>query len=272
MSNTTAATLAQNEISLAGQKLPSKRLEQVSVVNIGHTRKHLPAEKSQQLVKAILSLEAGVAYEADSHIGILLGLDLAEAAECYRKSDLVELGVNAIREAAYLVVPKEDTDPKPTGTTAGFPDGKVWLVTEEVTDKQTVLLGIVNQKQKDGALEILPIQDQLHNLFDLVVLIAATISSNAIPKEGEGEIVYLRKKFLEALPSKQGRQGVVMVMQRFGFHTPDGRNPKYRGRLTSKSPKKVLPVVNSLSQYLLKREKGYWQRVEANQQQRKQAA
>lgn len=271
MSNTTAATLAQNEVTLIDQEFPSERLdpennERMSVVKIGRMRKHLSVKKSQQWVKVILSLKEGVTYEAEGYIGTLLGLDATEDTQA------VELGVNAIREAVYLVTPKDDHDPEPTNGIAGFPGGEVWLITEKVTDEQTVLLGIVNQKRKGGALEILPIQSQLQSLFDLVVLIAATISSNAIPKEGEGEIVYLRKKFLEALPSKQGRQGVVMVMQRFGFHTPDGRNPKYRGRLTSKSRKEVCADTDDLSLALIEREEGYWQRVAANQQQRSQAA
>jgi len=61
-------------------------------------------------------------------------------------------------------------------------------------------------------------------------------------------------------------------MQRFGFHVPDDKNPEYRGRLTPKSREEVCAVADSLSQALLKREKGYWKRVAANQQQRKQAA
>lgn len=272
MSNTTAATLAQNEIALAGQKLPSKRLEQVSVVSTDHMRKHLSAKKSQYLTRTILSLKVGVTYGVNSHIGILLDLDAAEAAKYYHEDHLVELGVNAIREAVYLVTSKDDHDPKPVDDVAGFPDGEVWLITEKVTDEQTILLGIVNQKRKGGALEILPIQSQLQSLFDLVVLIAATISSNAIPRGSEGEIVYLRKEFLEALSSNQGGQGVVMVMDRFGFHVPDDVNPKYRGRFTLKSREEVCAVADSLSLALIEREEGYWERVATNQQQRKQAA
>lgn len=265
MSNTTAATLAQNEIALVDQELPSKRLdpennERMSVIKIGRMRKHLSVEKSQQWVNAILSLKAGVAYEAEGHIGTLLGLDTTEDTQA------VELGANAIREAVYLVTPKDDNDPEPANGVAGFPGGEVWLITEKVTDEQTVLLGIVNRKRKDGALEILPIQNQLQSLFDLVVLITATISSNAIPRGSEGEIVYLRKEFLEALSSSQGGQGVVMVMDRFGFHVPDDVNPKYRGRLALKSREEVCTDTDNLSQALLEREEGYWQRVAANQQ------
>ena len=271
MSNTTAATLAQNEIALAGQKLPSKRLEQVSVVSTDHMRKHLSAKKSQYLTRTILSLKVGVTYGVNSHIGILLDLDAAEAAKYYHEDHLVELGVNAIREAVYLVTPKDDHDPEPTDDVAGFPGGEVWLITEKVTDEQTVLLGIVNRKRKDGALEILPIQNQLQSLFDLVVLITATISSNAIPRGSEGEIVYLRKEFLEALSSNQGGQGIVTVMRHFGFHLPDDVNPKYRGRLAPKNCEEVCAVADNLSLDLLEREEGYWQRVAANRQ-HKQAA
>ena len=94
MSNTTAATLAQNEIALVDQELPSKRLdpennERMSVIKIGRMRKHLSVEKSQQWVKVILSLKAGVAYEAEGHIGTLLGLDTTEDTQA------VELGANA---------------------------------------------------------------------------------------------------------------------------------------------------------------------------------
>ena len=87
-----------------------------------------------------------------------------------------------------------------------------------------------------------------------------------------GKFAYLHKDFLEALSSKQGGQGVVTVMQRFGFHVPDDKNPEYRGRLTPKSREEVCAVADSLSQALLEREEGYWQRVAANQQQHKQAA
>ena len=259
MSNTTAATLAQNEIALAGQKLPSERLdpennERMSVIKIGRMRKHLSVKKSQQWVKAILSLNAGVTYEAEGYIGTLLGLDAT------KNTQAVELGVNAIREAVYLVTSKDDHDPEPTDDIAGFSGGEVWLITEKVTDEQTVLLGIVNQKRKGGALEILPIQNQLQSLFDLVVLIAATISSNAIPE------------LLEALSNKQGGQGVVTVMRHFGFHTPDDTNPKYRGKFTRQQPENLKASIDNLSQDLLEREEGYWQRVAANQQQRNQAA
>ena len=46
MSNTTAATLAQNEVTLIDQEFPSERLdpennERMSVVKIGRMRKHL---------------------------------------------------------------------------------------------------------------------------------------------------------------------------------------------------------------------------------------
>ncbi|MBB1554879.1 hypothetical protein HG444_001035 [Candidatus Saccharibacteria bacterium] len=271
MSNTTAATLAQNEIALAGQKLPSERLdpennERMSVIKIGRMRKHLSVKKSQQWVKAILSLNAGVTYEAEGYIGTLLGLDAT------KNTQAVELGVNAIREAVYLVTSKDDHDPEPTDDIAGFSGGEVWLITEKVTDEQTVLLGIVNQKRKGGALEILPIQNQLQSLFDLVVLIAATISSNAIPEESKGEIIYLRKELLEALSNKQGGQGVVTVMRHFGFHTPDDTNPKYRGKFTRQQPENLKASIDNLSQDLLEREEGYWQRVAANQQQRNQAA
>lgn len=272
MSNTTAATLTQNEIALADQELPSKRLEQVSVVSTDHMRKHLSAKKSQYLTRTILSLKVGVTYGVNSHIGILLDLDAAEAAKYYHEDHLVELGVNAIREAVYLVTSKDDHDPKPVDDVAGFPDGEVWLITEKVTDEQTILLGIVNQKRKGGALEILPIQSQLQSLFDLVVLIAATISSNAIPRGSEGEIVYLRKEFLEALSSNQGGQGVVTVMRRFGFHVPDDMNPKYRGKFTRQQPKTLKASTDDLSLTLLEREEGYWQRVAANQQQRSNQA
>ena len=128
-----------------------------------------------------------------------------------------------------------------------------------MTNEQTVLLGIVNQKREGGALEILPIQS-------LVVLIAAIISSNAIPRESEGEIVYLRKEFLEALSNKQGGQGVVTVMRHFGFHVPDDNSPEYHGRLALKSREEVCADTDNLSQALLEREEGYWQRVAANQQ------
>ena len=271
MSNTTAATLAQNEIALVDQELPSKRLdpennERMSVIKISRMRKHLSVEKSQQWVNAILSLKEGVTYEAEGHIGTLQGLDATEDTQA------VELGVNAIREAVYLVTPKDDQDPEPANGAAGFPGGEVWLITEKVTDKQTVLLGIVNQKRKGGALEILPIQSQLQSLFDLVVLIAAIISSNAIPRESEGEIVYLRKEFLEALSNKQGGQGIVTVMRHFGFHVPDDNSPEYHGRLALKSREEVCADTDNLSQALLEREEGYWQRVAANQQQHKQAA
>ena len=222
--------------------------------------------KKQQWVKAILSLNAGVTYEAEGYIGTLLGLDAT------KNTQAVELGVNAIREAVYLVTSKDDHDPEPTDDIAGFSGGEVWLITEKVTDEQTVLLGIVNQKRKGGALEILPIQNQLQSLFDLVVLIAATISSNAIPEKSEGEVIYLRKELLEALSNKQGGQGVVTVMRHFGFHTPDDMNPKYRGRLTPKSRKEVCADTDDLSLALIEREEGYWQRVAANQQQRSQAA
>lgn len=62
MSNTTAATLAQNEVTLVDQELPSKRLdpennERMSVIKISRMRKHLSVEKSQQWVNAILSLK-----------------------------------------------------------------------------------------------------------------------------------------------------------------------------------------------------------------------
>lgn len=128
------------------------------------------------------------------------------------------------------------------------------------------MLGIVNQKREGGALEILPIQSLLQSLFDLVVLIAAIISSNAIPRESEGEIVYLRKEFLEALSNKQGGQGVVTVMRHFGFHVPDDNSPEYHGRLALKSREEVCADTDNLSQALLEREEGYWQRVAANQQ------
>ncbi len=211
MSNTTAATLAQNKTTLAGQELPSKRLNpdngRMSVTKISHMRGHLSVEESRQLVK-LVNTES--------------------------------------------------------------PDDEVWLITEKGTDGQPVLLGIINQKREDETLEILPIQDQLQSLFDLVVLIATVISSDIIP-EGS-KFAYLHKDFLEALSNKQGGQGVVMVMQRFGFHVPDDNNPEHRGRLTSNSREGVLPVVDDLSQDLRKREKEYWQHVAANQQQRKQAA
>ena len=213
MSNTTAATLAQNEIALAGQKLPSKRLNpdngRMSVTKISRMHGHLSVEESQQPVKLVL-------------------------------------------------LPNTESS-----------DNEVWLITEKVTDEQTVLLGIINQKREDGTLEILPIQDQLQNLFDLVVLISTIISSDIIP-EG-GKFAYLHKDFLEALSNKQGGQGVLTVMQRFGFHVPDDKNPEYRGRLTPKSREEVCAVADSLSQALLKRGKGYWKRVAANQQ-HKQAA
>ena len=214
MSNTTAATLAQNEIALVDQELPSKRLdpennERMSVIKISRMHGHLSVEESQQPVKLVLS-------------------------------------------------PNTESS-----------DNEVWLITEKVTDEQTVLLGIINQKREDGTLDILPIQDQLQSLFDLVVLIATIISSDIIP-EG-GKFAYLHKDFLEALSSKQGGQGVVTVMQRFGFHVPDDKNPEYRGRLTPKSREEVCAVADSLSQALLKRGKGYWKRVAANQQ-HKQAA
>lgn len=271
MSNTIAATLAQNEVTLADQELPSERLdpennERMSVIKIGRMRKHLSVKKSQQWVKVILSLNAGVTYEAEGYIGTLLGLDAT------KNTQAVELGVNAIREAVYLVTPKDDNDPEPANGVAGFPGGEVWLITEKVTDEQTVLLGIVNQKRKGGALEILPIQNQLQSLFDLVVLIAATISSNAIPEESKGEIIYLRKELLEALSNKQGGQGVVTVMRHFGFHTPDDMNPKYRAKFTRQQPENLKASIDNLSQDLLEREEGYWQRVAANQQQRSQAA
>ena len=105
-----------------------------------------------------------------------------------------------------------------------------------------------------------------------LVLITATISSTAIPRGSESEIVYLRKEFLEALSNKQGGQGIVTVMRHFGFHVPDDDNPKYHGRLTPKSHEEVCADTDNLSQALLEREEGYWQRVAANQQQHKQAA
>ena len=194
----------------------------------------------------------------------MLSLDATEDTQA------VELGVNAIREAVYLVTPKDDHDPEPANGVARFPGGEVWLITEKVTDEQTVLLGIINQKREDGTLDVLPVQNQLQSLFDLVVLIATIISSDIIP-EG-GKFAYLHKEFLEALSNKQGGQGVVMVMDRFGFHVPDDKNPEYRGRLTPKYRKEVCADTDNLSQALLEREEGYWQRVAANQQQRKQAA
>ena len=271
MSNTTAATLAQNEVTLIDQEFPSERLdpennERMSVVKIGRRRKHLSVKKSRQWVKVILSLKEGVTYEAEGYIGTLLGLDATEDTQA------VELGVNAIREAVYLVTPKDDHDPEPTDGIAGFPGGEVWLITEKVTDEQTVLLGIVNQKRKGGALEILPVQNQLQSLFDLVVLIAATISSNAIPGESEGEVIYLRKEFLEALSSNQGGQGVVTVMRHLGFHVPDDMNPKYRGKFTRQQLETLKASTDDLSLALIEREEGYRERVAANQQQRKQAA
>ena len=156
MSNTTAATLAQNEIALVDQELPSKRLdpennERMSVIKISRMHGHLSVEESQQPVKLVLS-------------------------------------------------PNTESS-----------DNEVWLITEKVTDEQTVLLGIINQKREDGTLDILPIQDQLQSLFDLVVLIATIISSDIIP-EG-GKFAYLHKDFLEALSSKQGGQGVKKCVQ-----------------------------------------------------------
>lgn len=210
MSNTTAATLAQNEIALAGQKLPSERLdpennERMSVIKIGRMRKHLSVKKSQQWVKAILSLNAGVTYEAEGYIGTLLGLDAT------KNTQAVELGVNAIREAVYLVTSKDDHDPEPTDDIAGFSGGEVWLITEKVTDEQTVLLGIVNQKRKGGALEILPIQNQLQSLFDLVVLIAATISSNAIPEESKGELSTCARSSLKHCPTSRAARELLRL-------------------------------------------------------------
>ena len=93
MSNTTAATLAQNEIALVDQELPSKRLdpennERMSVIKISRMHGHLSVEESQQPVKLVLS-------------------------------------------------PNTESS-----------DNEVWLITEKVTDEQTVLLGIINQEHQ----------------------------------------------------------------------------------------------------------------------------